>query len=135
MQLRWIHRCLAIAPMGIAIFLCAAPNSFAQPFPFGRDLVLDVNPMPLSKRTPVLNVTENGTAKIDLWCNRGTVRVFVAMNTIAIDDGPMTLRECPRGRADEDLLRALRGVANWRIEDSVLVLTGRETLRFRIHTN
>jgi hypothetical protein len=47
----------------------------------------------------------------------------------------MTLRECPRGRADEDLLRALRGVANWRIEDSVLVLTGRETLRFRIHTN
>jgi hypothetical protein len=94
MQLRRIHSCLAIAPLGIGIFLCAAPNALAQRFPFGRDLVLDVNPMPFSERTPVLNVAENGTTKIDLWCNRGTAPVFVAANTITIGDGPMTLREC-----------------------------------------
>jgi heat shock protein HslJ len=93
-------------------------------FPFGRDLVLDVNPMPFSKRTPVLNVAENGTAKIDLWCNRGTAPVFVAANTITIGDGPMTLRECrlDHRHADDDLLRALTVVTNWRIEDSVLLL-------------
>jgi heat shock protein HslJ len=135
MQLRRIHRCLAIAPLGSAIFLCAAPNAFAQQFPFGRDLVLDVNPMPFTKRTPVLNVAENGAARIDLWCNRGTAAVFVAANTITIGAGPMTLRECRLGHADDDLLRALTGVTNWRIEDSVLVLAGRETLRFRIKTN
>jgi heat shock protein HslJ len=137
MQLRRIHSCLAIAPLGIGIFLCAAPNALAQRFPFGRDLVLDVNPMPFSERTPVLNVAENGTAKIDLWCNRGTAPVFVAANTITIGDGPMTLRECrlDHRHADDDLLRALTGVTNWRIEDSALVLVGRETLRFRIQTN
>ena len=36
-----------------------------------------------------------------------------------------------RARADEDLLAALNGVTNWRMERSALVLTGSRTLRSR----
>jgi heat shock protein HslJ len=52
--------------------------------------------------------------------------------------GPKTERPCPpeQARADEEILAALAQVANWRLEEDVLVLMGGPTeLRFRLHTN
>ena len=134
---RWRGRSKAIAAIGAAIFLFTAPRAFAEPFPFGSELVLDVNPMRGSKKIPVLDIGQNGLAEIDLWCNNVKAQLVVAANTITIITGEMSSRQCPpeRARADDDLLMALNQATNWRMEDSALVLTGGKTLRFLRQTN
>jgi heat shock protein HslJ len=127
----------SVAAIGSAIFLCLAPTAFAESFPFGSELVLDVNPMRGSKRIPVLDIGQNGTAEIELWCNSVKAQLVVAGNTITIITGAMSSRQCPpdRARADDELLTALNEATNWRMEDSTLVFTGGKTLRFRMQTN
>jgi heat shock protein HslJ len=129
----------AISPvaLGCAIFLCFAPNAFAQSFPFGSELRMDANPMRGSKRIPVLDIGENGTAEIELWCNSVKAQLIIAANTITIITGEMSARQCPsdRARADEELVEALNQTTNWRMDSSALVLTGGKTLRFHVQTN
>jgi heat shock protein HslJ len=134
---RWRSRAAAVAAIGGAIFLCLAPHALAEPFPFGGELVLDANPMRGSKKIPVLDIGQNGTAEIDLWCNSVKAQLVVAANTITIITGEMSSRQCPpeRARADDELLTALNQVTNWRMEDSALVFTGGKTLRFLRQTN
>jgi len=134
---RWRGRSVAVAAIGAAIFLCLAPSALAEPFPFGSELVLDVNPMPGSRKIPVLDIRQNGLAEIDLWCNSVKAQLVIAANTITIITGEMSSRQCPpdRARADDDLVTALNQVTNWRMEDSALVFTGGKTLRFLRQTN
>lgn len=133
----WGSRSIAAAAVGSAIVLWLAPNALGQPFPFGSELVLDVNPMRGSKKVPVLDIGQNGIAEIDLWCNSVRAQLVVAADTITIITGEMSARQCPpdRARADDELLTALNQATNWRMEDSTLVFTGGRTLRFRVQTN
>ena len=133
----WRGRCVAVGAVAAAIFLCLAPNAFAQTFPFGSELRLDADPMRGSKRIPVLDIGQNGAAAIDLWCNSVKAQLVVAANTITIITGEMSSRQCPpdRARADDDLVTALNQVTSWRMEDSALVFTGGKTLRFLRQTN
>ena len=128
---------LALAALGGATFLVPAPEASAQSFPFGYELRLDANPMRGSKRVPVLDIGERGAAEIELWCNSVKAQLVVAGATITIITGEPSARQCApdRARADEDLLAALNGVTNWRMERSALVLTGSRTLRFRPPSN
>ena len=141
MEFRWVRRwfvsSIPVAAVGGAIFLCLAPSALAQSFPFGSELLLDVNPMRGSKKIPVLDIGENGTAEIELWCNSVKAQLVVAGNTITIITGEMSARQCPpdRARADDELLAALNQATNWRMEDAALVFTGGKTLRFRVQTN
>ncbi len=120
-----------------AFLLVLAPSLFAQSFPYGTELVLDVDAMRGSKRIPVLDIAANGTADIDLWCNSVKAQLIVAANTITIITGNKTARQCPpdRARADDELLDALNQATNWQMEEGALVLTGGKTLRFRVQTN
>ena len=120
-----------------AVLLFLASNAFAQSFPFGSELRLDVDPMRGSKKVPVLDIGQNGTAEIELWCNAVKAQLVIAANTITIIAGEMSARQCPpdRARADEELLEALGQATNWRMERSALVFTGGKTLRFRVQTN
>jgi len=133
----WFARSFPVAAIGATIFLCLAPNALAQSFPFGSELVLDVDPLRGSKKIPVLDIGANGTAEIELWCNSVKAQLVVAGNTITIITGELSARQCPpeRARADEELLAALNQATNWRMENSALVLTGGTTLRFRVQTN
>jgi heat shock protein HslJ len=134
---RWLGRSNACAAIGGAMLLCAAPHAFAQPFPFGSELILDANPMRGSKKIPVLEIGQNGAAEIELWCNSVKAQLVVAANTITIITNEMSSRQCPpeRARADDELLTALNQATNWRMEDSALVFTGGKTLRFLMQTN
>jgi heat shock protein HslJ len=120
-----------------AFLLVLAPSLAAQSFPYGTELVLDVDAMRGSKRIPVLDIAANGTADIDLWCNSVKAQLIVAANTITIITGNKTARQCPpdRARADDELLDALNQATNWQMEEGTLVLTGGKTLRFRVQTN
>jgi heat shock protein HslJ len=134
---RWRGHSIAIGAAAGAIFLSAAPHAFAQAFPFGSELVLDADPMRGSKKIPVLDIGQNGTAEIGLWCNSVKAQFVIAANTITIITGQMSSRQCPpdRARADDELLTALNQATNWRTEDSALVFTGGKMLRFLKQTN
>ena len=49
---------LPFAPLAVA----------GDSFPFGTTLMLDAAPMRGSKRVPMLEIAEDGSASIDLWC-------------------------------------------------------------------
>ena len=128
----------AVLPI-IALFL-SAPHALAQSFPFGRELVLDADPMRESKKLPVLDIGDRGTAEIELWCSSVKAQLVIAANTITIITGAKAPRPCSPdlARADDDLIDALNQATNWRMENYALVFTGGAggtTLRFRIQTN
>jgi len=134
---RWWGRSIAVATIGGGMLLGLVSSALAQSFPFGSELVLDANPMRGSKKIPVLDIGQDGTADIDLWCNTVKARLVVAANTVTIITGEMSARQCPpdRARADSELLTALNDVTNWRMEHEALVFTGSRMLRFRVQTN
>ncbi len=133
----WWGRSIATAAIGGGMLLGLTPHALAQGFPFGSELVLDADPMRGSKKIPILDIGQDGTADIDLWCNTVKARLVVAANTVTIITGEVSARQCPpdRARADSELLSALNEVTNWRMEHQALVFTGGRTLRFRMQTN
>jgi META domain len=106
-------------------------------FPFDRDLMLDVAPMPGSKRVPIIEIDANGAASIDLWCASLRGQASVGEDSISIVPGPMEPKQCPADRqsGDENLLAALAQVTNWKRSGNVIELRGATTLRFRLMTN
>jgi heat shock protein HslJ len=132
----------ALAASVLAAFVAAArvppAKAQAEAFPFGRELLLDVAPLRGSKKVPILDIGDGGSAEIELWCNAIKAQLIVAGDTITIITGEASARQCPpdRARADEDLLAAFNEITNWKMERSALVLTGgSRTLRFRTQTN
>ena len=126
--------------LSVAVCVLAAVSGASladQGFPFDRELLLDVRPMPGSKRIPNMDVAANGTIALEMWCNRVEGQVIVAGDTITVLTGEPTNRPCPpeRARGDEELLGTLTAVTNWRREGAALLLIGPRTLRFRVPTN
>jgi hypothetical protein len=121
---------LLLGPTGLAR---AADNTF----PFGTELMLDVEPLYGSKRVPMLQIEDNGTAAIDLWCSSVHASATVGENSITIVAEPAEPAQCTpeRQSGDETLLAALSQVTNWRRDGDVIELVGPTTLRFRAMTN
>jgi heat shock protein HslJ len=133
----WRVRAVAIAAVSGGMLVGLTANALAQAFPYGAELVLDASPMRGSKKIPSIDIGQDGTADIDLWCNAVKARLVIAGNTITIITGDMPARSCPpeRARADDELLSALNEVTTWRMESEALVFAGSRTLRFRMQTN
>ena len=114
-------------------------SGLAQPneFPFDGELILDVRPMPGSKRIPNMDIAANGAIAVEMWCNRVDGQVVVAGDTITVMTGQPTDRPCTpeRARGDAELVEALNAVTNWRREGDFVRLIGPKTLRFRVPTN
>lgn len=106
-------------------------------FPFDGELRLDANPMPGSKRVPIMDIAANGAIALEMWCNRIEGQLVVAADTVTVMTNPPTERQCPptRTAADADLIAALSGVTNWRRQGDTVTLIGPRTLRFRVPTN
>jgi META domain len=118
--------------------LAAAPPAFAQAeFPYERELILDVKPLPGSKRVPMLEILPDGRAMIDLWCRSGEGRVEVTGDAIKITVGPLREEACTpeRARLDDDLASGLEAATTWQVDDDVLVLAGPTELRYRLSTH
>jgi heat shock protein HslJ len=123
---------------GGSVVACVATATVAQSeFPFGREFMLDAPPVKGSKRIPSIDIDEKGIADITLWCSSVKGQLVVAGDTITIIAGPKTEASCSpeRMQGDDDMLTALSGVTNWRLEGGTLVLIGTRTLRFRMQSN
>ena len=96
-------------------------------FPFEREMVLDVKPLPGSKRVPMLEILADGRAMIDLWCKSGEGRAEVKGDAIKFTLGPMREDGCTpeRLQRDEDLATALAQVTEWQLEDDEVVVLDR----------
>ncbi len=139
-----IVRCACgILAVGLAIG-AVAPIHAADSFPFDQELVLDAAPMRPAKRMPVLTVSEDGRAKVDLWCRSVPARVQVADSAIRIETAPlpealpqyMSAGQCSERRvqADADMLAALAQVTQWQRRGDGVVLNGPndpKPMRFR----
>jgi len=117
----------------------AAASAGDSAFPFGTELMLDAARLPGGKRIPMIEIDDNGTATIDLWCVsvRGSATVGDSALTIVAADPPAPPPQCTPARqaADQDLLTALSQVTAWRGRGEVVELVGPTTLRFRRMTN
>jgi hypothetical protein len=110
----------------------------AEPFPFGIELMLDDRPQPGSKRVPMIQIEDDGSASIDLWC--GSIRAQVIVGdegSLAITPGERDNGQCSPDRiaGDDDLLDMIVHMTNWRWKGDVIVLSGNVTMRFRQMTN
>ena len=110
-------------------------------FPFGSELMLDAAPMRGSKRVPMIEIEEDGTASIDLWCVSLRAQATVGEGSLAIVPAPAANAaaqppcEPDRQARDADLLAALAQVTAWRRNGEIVELTGPVPLRFRPMTN
>jgi len=120
---------------GIALVLAA--TAAAAEFPFERELLLEAKPLPGSKRVPMLEITRDGRAMIDLWCRSGEARVKIEDDRIEFTLGAMREEGCTpeRTQGDEAMVAALGKVMNWSMEDDVLVLTGPTELRYALSSH
>jgi heat shock protein HslJ len=121
------------------VLMAGTAPGFAEQseFPFDGELILDVRPMPGSKRIPNMDISADGKIALEMWCNRADGQVVVAGDTITVMIGPPTDRACTpdRARSDAELIDALNAVSNWRREGDFVRLIGPKTLRFRVPTN
>ena len=126
--------CLLVCLIAVSLFSAAASE---PAFPFDREMMLDVAPMPGAKRVPILEIAANGAASIDLWCASMRGQASVGEDSISIVPGPIEPKQCPADRqsGDENLLAALAQVTNWKRSGNVIELRGATTLRFRLMTN
>jgi hypothetical protein len=121
-------------------FLAASPlGAFASDavFPFGRALLLDVPPLPGSKRVPMIEIEEDGTASIYLWCAAVRGSANVGDDTISITPTTPMPSQCTPDQISRDaaLLVQLSQMTGWRREADEIDLLGATTLRFRLMTN
>ena len=124
---------IAVVLLGQLGLARAAENAF----PFGTELMLDVEPLYGSKRIPMIEIQDDGTAAIDLWCASAHASATVGESSITIVAEPAEPAQCTPERlsGDETLLAALSQVTNWRRDGDVIELIGPTTLRFRAMTN
>jgi hypothetical protein len=144
-MVRWRSASAAfyVAFMATLTAACLTVACAGDGFPFGSELILDAKPMRGSKRVPMLQIEENGTAAIDLWCvslrGQATVGDIALAIVPDLSEGPGNTPqiECDldRKNRDAELLAALTQVTGWRKSGDVVELSGPSLLRFRLMTN
>ncbi len=134
LRLRWHSACcLALAFLAIPLLSATASGTF----PFGSALFLDSPPLPGSKRIPMIEIEENGTAAFNLWCANVSGSANVAADTITIVPAKALSVQCTPDRLtrDTNLLTALMQVTSWQRHGDVIDFIGATNLRFRVATN
>ena len=142
------RRCVRLLILLIAA-AAASPAGAGEPFPFGSELLLDASPIHGSKRIPMLEIEDDGSASIDLWCTSLRGQATVTDDSIAIAPGaPMSLIpgqpaadaqvvpcDPDRQASDAALVSALSQVTKWRRSGDLVELSGPTTLRYHLMTN
>src|SRR5215813_5696020 len=128
----WSSKRVRAGLAGIVVMLLGVTTALPAEFPFERELLLEAKPLPGSKRVPMLEITRDGRAVVDLWCRSGEARVKLEDDMIEFTLGAMREEGCTpeRTQRDEALAAALGKVMNWSMEDDVLALIGPTELRY-----
>ena len=135
LRLRWHSACCLVLAF-LAIPLLSADRERNGSRSAAR-CSLDSPPLPGSKRIPMIEIEENGTAAFNLWCANVSGSANVAANTITIMPAKALSVQCTPDRLtrDTNLLTALMQVTSWQRHGDVIDFIGATNLRFRVATN
>ncbi len=108
-------------------------------FPFGGELMLEGESSRAHKRLPMIQIEEDGSATLDLWCGSVRTQATVGVDgSLAIAPGVRNNSGCDPERiaGDDDLLDMMLHLTKWRRSGDLVEFSGAPgTMRFRLMTN
>ena len=124
--------CAAAMLLGVAV----APAS-AQDFPYDQEMLLEVKPLPGSRRVPMIEIHANGRGTVDMWCHSAAADIAINGSEIKINFVSAKPENCTPERIelDQQMAKALLEVTSWRRKNDIVELVGSTTFRFRISTH
>lgn len=135
------RRFRATFAIAVVAAIMTLPALAVEVFPYDQQLLLDVAPMGKVRRVPSVTISEDGTARLELWCKTASAQVALDATAIRIVPAPlpdalpqyMSDGQCSPERmaADADLVAALSQVTTWQKAGGVVTLGGPSVLRFR----
>jgi hypothetical protein len=128
--------CMAAMAGAAIVFAACAPVS-AQSFPFDQEMLLEVKPLPGSRRVPMMEVHPGGKASVDLWCHSAVAELAITGNEVKFTFVSAKPENCTPERIelDQAMAKALLEVTRWRRKDDIVEFLGPTTFRFRISTH
>jgi hypothetical protein len=109
----------------------------AQSFPYDQEMLLEVKPLPGSRRVPMMEVHPGGKASVDLWCHSAVATIAITGSEVKFDFVSAKPENCTPERIelDQKMAKALLEVTNWRRQNDIVEFIGPTTFRFRISTH
>ncbi len=128
---------MGVAAMLLLVAIALAPAAAQPAFPFDQEMLLEVKPLPGSRRVPMLEIRSNGEAIFDLWCHSAHAGAAVSGDQIKFTFTSAREENCTDERLelDQTMAKALMEITHWRRENDIVVLVGPTTFRFRISTH
>ena len=130
---RWSRPVLAAT----AIVLAAAEPASAQSFPYDQEMLLEVKPLPGSRRVPMMEVHPDGKATVDMWCHSAVAEIAVSGDEVKFTFVSAKPENCTPERIelDQAMAKALLEVTSWRQQKDIVEFIGPTSFRFRLSTH
>jgi hypothetical protein len=109
----------------------------AQSFPFDQEMLLEVKPLPGSRRVPMMEVHPDGKGTVDLWCHTAVAEIAISGSEIKFNFVSAKPENCTPERIelDQKMAKDLLEVTSWRRKNDIVEFIGSTTFRFRISTH
>ncbi|MBX9773679.1 MAG: META domain-containing protein [Xanthobacteraceae bacterium] len=133
----WLRTCWLPALAAAAIVLVPAAPAGAQSFPYDQEMLLEVKPLPGSRRVPMIEVHPDGKASVDLWCHSAVAKFTITGSDVKIEFVSAKPENCTPERIERDqaMAKAMLEVTQWRRNNDIVEFAGPTTFRFRISTH
>ena len=120
-----------------AIVLAAAGPAGAQGFPYDQEMLLEVKPLPGSRRVPMIEVHPDGKASVDLWCHSAVAQFTITGSEVKIEFVSAKPENCTDERIelDQAMAKAMLEITQWRRTNDIVEFAGPTTYRFRLSTH
>jgi len=130
---RWSRPVLAAT----AIVLAVAEPASAQSFPYDQEMLLEVKPLPGSRRVPMMEVHPDGKATVDMWCHSAVAEIAVSGDEVKFTFVSAKPENCTPERIelDQAMAKALLEVTSWRQQKDIVEFIGPTSFRFRLSTH
>jgi hypothetical protein len=128
--------CMAVLAAAAVVFVAAAPAA-AQSFPYDQEMLLEVKPLPGSRRVPMIEVHPDGKASVDMWCHSAVAQITITGNDVKIEFVSAKPENCTPERIelDQALAKAMLEITQWRRKNDIVEFVGPTSFRFRISTH
>jgi META domain len=136
MRMSGVLRARTVLAAAALLFVAAAPAG-AQTFPYDQEMLLEVKPLPGSRRVPMMEVHPDGKASVDMWCHSAVAQIAVTGSDIKFDFVSAKPENCTPERIelDQQMAKALLEITSWRRVNDIVEFIGPTTFRFRLSTH
>ena len=132
-----VDACLRRLCAALVVFGMSALPAGAQSFPFDQEMLLEVRPLPGSRRVPMMEVHPDGKATVDMWCHSAVAQIAFTGDEVKFDFVSAKPDNCTPERIelDQKMAKELLEVTHWRRKNDIVEFVGPTTFRFRLSTH